>query len=76
MLKYVKNGTYKFTYGYNSDEALQEIEEVVDEMNEELEEDGLTLDISSTSNARINVYNKNEFLGTFNFTLTIAIEAD
>ncbi len=70
----VKNGTYKFTYGYNSDEALQEIEEVVDEMNEELEDDGLSLDISSTSNARVNVYNKNEFLGTFDCTLLISVE--
>ena len=41
----IKQGTYKFTYGYNSKEDLQELEEVIDELNNELKKDNFVLKI-------------------------------
>lgn len=71
----VKNGTYKFKYGYNSGEALQEIEEVLREINEDLQKDRIVLKISAKTVEPCNIYLGNEFLGRFNFTIIIEIDA-
>ena len=71
----IKNGTYKFTYGYNSPEALQEIKEVIVEMNNDLKEDGIVLKISSTFYTKVTVTFKNDPIGTFDNTLNIEVDA-
>ena len=71
----VKNGTYKFKYGYNSSEALQEIEEVLKEINEDLLKDRISLKIASKTIDPCNIYFNNKLLGVFNSTLVIEIDA-
>ena len=74
----VENGTYKFYYGYNSSEELQEVKEVVEEMNKELAQDKFEVRIISTYQASAGsgkIMYKKEVLGNFDYYILLGIDA-
>jgi len=71
----INNGSYKFFYGFNSSEELQEIKEVIEEMNKELEQDKFVVRVVSTSAGYTRVHYKKECLGNFDYSVLIAIDA-
>ena len=73
----IKNGSYEFTYGYNSQEDFQEIEEVIADLNKELEEDKFVLKIKSKMNrpATYSIYIEGRYIGSFLNTIQVSIDA-
>ena len=71
----VSNGTYRFFYGYNSAEGLQEIKEVIEEMNKELAQDNMTLAVTATYSGYTKVTCKKDILGYFDYGVEICIDA-
>ena len=75
----IKKGTYKFNYGFNSDEDYQELIEVVDELNKELKDDKFVLIVSQQPSTRnfagyeITIADKS--IGKFYFFVQISVDA-
>lgn len=75
----IKQGTYKFNYGYNSDEDLQEIKEVVAELNEELKEDKFVLKLVPTNCRQTfygyEIYVASSSIGKFHYYIEVLVDA-
>ena len=52
----IKKGIYEFYYGFSSEEEFQELEEIINEMNEELAEDGFVLMFKEKYNYKHQAY--------------------
>lgn len=71
----INNGTYRFFYGYNSGEDLQEVEEVLSDINKELKQYKFVIKIASKFNASIKVSLKGKDFGVFSYTVEFNVDA-
>ena len=75
----IKNGSYKFVYGFNSDEDYQELIEVMDQLNTELKNDKIMLIIKTkpalVTCAAYEIKVAGKSIGKFNSFIQINVDA-